>query len=121
MRTLAVRFLLPALFCVASGLAGSGCADCADTVSGFDVTVVDWSGKPVEDATVTYTMNGGPARSCGLGGDPPSYECPLPEESGDLVVTASHDGMSETGPAYFNLDRCPHILSIFVTITLPCT
>lgn len=94
---------------------------CTDEArASVNVIVKDASGAPLNDATVTYSVDGGPSTACDDFGDG-SYACAY-EVAGDFVITATGaDGASASSDTItVTEDEC-HVNAQAITITLPAT
>jgi hypothetical protein len=120
MRTLSLRFVLPALLCaVLPGLSASGCTNLSCTDIAFSsviVTVLDMNRVPVTDAMLTFTVDGGPVQACNSGVETGTYACGV-EVPGHFVITGSRGGMTGMGEADVSADAC-HVHTVMLTIQL---
>lgn len=94
---------------------GVGCTEIA--AASVSVQVVDGSGMPVSEATVTFSVNGGPAQNCEtfMSG---SYVCGY-EQAGMITITATNgtDTQMQTVTVTKTADGC-HVQGQSITITL---
>lgn len=116
-----LRFLLPALACVALPGLSAGCGDGAFTcltnlVFSVDVAVVDANGVAVTDATLTFTVDGGPSQDCHAPTGAGTYACG-DDQPGHFVITASRGGMTGSGEADVVSGEC-HVAPVALTIEL---
>lgn len=101
---------------------GAGCGGplqaCTEiAVFSVNVTVVDGASAPVSDATLKYTVDGGPEKSCEQE-DPTknAYICGV-EEAGHFVITATRGTATKTVEVDVSKDEC-HVVPEKTTITL---
>lgn len=80
------------------------------------VTVDDDAGQPVDDAVVTFTVDGGLTQRCQSNGDG-SYQCGI-ELSGDFVISVVRTGFApQTAAVTVEADEC-HVIGETVAVTL---
>lgn len=120
MSTHHLRLLFSSLAALAL-LPSAGCSSPACTADirwSVDVYVVDGADKPISDATVTYSVDGGPQRECDhFDVQSNVYGCGQ-DEAGHIVVTATRGASTKTAEADVEDGEC-HVAGVDVTITLP--
>ncbi|APR85138.1 Hypothetical protein A7982_10487 [Minicystis rosea] len=111
-------------FSCSTGLAllpSAGCSSgicTADSRPSVTVYVVDGTKTAISDATVTYSVDGGPQKDCWpFDEGSKAYLCGE-EEAGHIVVTATRGASTQTAEVDVVADEC-HVTTVSATITLP--
>ena len=122
MLRVAMRFFLPLTLLLSSSFALSlaGCtveSACTEEArSSVTVEVVDASGAPVLDATVTYSVGGAAAKACENTLMNGSYVCGY-EETGDFTITVTRGAETKTQTLTVTADEC-HVIGKNIQIKL---
>lgn len=120
-RKLALAFVVISSFglvgCGSDGI-GPGDGSCTNEArASVTVKVVDASGAPVTDASVTFSVDGAPAQACESFPDG-SYVCGF-EIAGEFIIGASRAGVSKLDKVTIGktADGC-HVEGKSITLTL---
>jgi hypothetical protein len=118
-----VKALIP---CLALALLGSSLVGCGSEASqacteeiraSVNVTVHDSNGAAVEDATVSFSVDGGASTSC-QGGPQGQYACGE-EITGSFVITATRGAATASATVTVEDEDSCHVHTEEVTITIP--
>jgi hypothetical protein len=112
--------LLPLLLggCDLVGPGGGGTACAEYAASSVTVNLIDESGAPIADATLSFSVDGGASQSCESFGDG-TYVCGW-EQAGSIAITAEREGFrstTETVEVGMTEDGC-HVEGQVLDITL---
>lgn len=94
--------LVPLLALGAAACERQPCYDAL--VQEIEVDLTDLDGDPIDDASVVYSVEGGPAEPCDYEGDA-TYVCG-PYVAGLITVTASYQGRSDAVTFEVDEDTC---------------
>jgi hypothetical protein len=111
--------LLASILALSSGTGCIGSKTCTtEAITSVGVTVVDDTNAPVTDATLVYSVDGKPQKSCEHT-DPTSntYYCAY-EEAGHFVITATRGTDTAQAQVDVSEGEC-HVVPATTTITLP--
>ena len=110
------RFLMPLALLLASACEEETLVACTDDLRyAIDLTVVDDSGVPIPEATVTYSVDGGPTEDCnGVDG----YHSCGPELAGEYELTIEADGYDVETVVEEVLEDACHVIPAVLEVTL---
>ena len=111
------KSLIPALVAIVASLLGlAGCSCDSSIHFSVIVNVVDASGAPINDATVTYSVDGDPAVSCGAATNSNQHICGS-EIEGDFTITVTRGSEKKTQELSVDANYC-HVETQSITMKL---